>query len=318
MRAMKTLLKLLGALLVLLAAAIGGFAALNWAPDRPVSELAARWAPPPSMFVDVAGMQVHLRDEGPREDPVPLVLLHGTSASLHTWEGWTQALKDQRRVIRFDMPGFGLTGPNPSGDYTIDAYVAFTVAMLDKLGVKRCVLGGNSFGGYVAWTTALLHPERVDRLILVDAGGYPYQSQSVPIGFRIARIPVLNRLVRNILPRKVIVDSVTNVYGDPGKVTPDLVDRYFDLTTREGNRHALAERFRQAKNGAYSERVKEIKAPALILWGAKDRLIPGEVGERFHRDIAGSELIVLDGLGHVPQEEDTARTVAAVKKFLSL
>jgi len=315
---MKKLLQWLATLAVGLAVLVTGFIAWNWAPDRPAAELAARWAPAPSVFVDVAGMQVHLRDEGPKDDALPLVLLHGTSSSLHTWEGWAQALRGSKRVIRFDMPGFGLTGPSPSGTYTLESYVSFVIAMLDKLGVQRCVLVGNSFGGNVSWLTALLHPERVDRLILVDAGGYVYKSQSVPIGFRLARIPGLNEIFRNILPRNVIAGSVASVYGDPSKITPELVDRYYDLTTREGNRHALVERFRQAVPGAYSERIKELKLPTLILWGARDQLIPPSVGARFHQDIAGSDYQVLDGLGHVPQEEDPARTVALVKKFLGL
>src|ERR1700722_8575502 len=176
---------------VLLAAA---FVAINWAPDRPVSALTARWAPPPSVFIEVAGMKVHMRDEGARDDPSPIVLLHGTAASLHTWEGWVQALKGRRRVIRFDLPGFGLTGPSPDENYTIENYIRFIAAMLDKLGVPHCVLGGNSFGGYVAWATALAQPGRVDKLILVDAGGYWISTTTLPLGFRVAQWPGFNRI----------------------------------------------------------------------------------------------------------------------------
>lgn len=294
-----------------------GFVALNWAPDRPVSELEARWAAPPSMFVEVSGMRVHVRDEGPRDDPMPIVLLHGTSASLHTWQGWADALKGERRVIRFDLPGFGLTGPTPDGNYTMDAYVRFVIAMLDRLGVRRAVLAGNSFGGNVAWATALAAPDRVAKLVLVDSAGYPMNPKSVPIGFRIARLPVLNRLGEVALPRRVIESSVRNVYGDPDKVTPELVDLYYDITVREGNRRALAQRWQQAPSGENPERIREIKVPTLILWGALDRLIPPEDGAQFQRDIAGSRLVVFGDLGHVPHEEDPARTVAVLKRFLS-
>jgi len=296
---------------------VAGYAATNWAPDRPVAELKTRWAPPPSMFVDVAGMQVHVRDEGPRDDPTPIVLLHGTSASLHTWQGWADALKGERRVIRFDLPGFGLTGPTPDGKYTMDAYVRFVLAVLDRLGVPRAVLAGNSFGGNVAWATALAQPDRVAKLVLVDSAGYPMNPKSVPIGFRIARLPVLNRAAEVVLPRRVIESSVRNVYGDPDKVTPELVDLYYDITVREGNRRALAERWRQAPAGKDPERIREVKVPTLILWGALDRLIPPEDGAQFQRDIAGSRLVVFGDLGHVPHEEDPARTVAVVKGFLA-
>jgi pimeloyl-ACP methyl ester carboxylesterase len=308
--------KILAGVLLLVAGAIG--AAFNaWrVPDQPVSALQAKWAPSPSQFIAVRGMQVHVRDEGPRDDPMPIVLLHGTGASLHTWDGWTRELIRNRRVIRFDLPGFGLTGPSPDGVYSIESYVDTVVALADALHVQRFVVAGNSLGGYVAWATAVLHPERVDRLILVDAAGYPFQSQSVPLAFRIARTPLLNVLMRDVLPRGVVERSLRDVYGDPTKVTPDLVDRYFDLASRAGNRAALVARFDQAKPGSLAERVPEIQVPTLILWGGKDRLIPLEFGERFARDIRGSRLVMFDSLGHVPHEEDPARTVAAVLPFI--
>jgi pimeloyl-ACP methyl ester carboxylesterase len=312
---MKLLLKIIVGALALLAAVVGAYVAVNWAPDRPVEELKARWAPPPSQFVDIAGLQVHLRDEGPRDDPSPIVLLHGTSASLHTWDGWVAGLKDRRRVIRYDMHGFGLTGPAPDGVYTIESYARRFAAVLDALGVQRCVLAGNSLGGYVAWAAALAHADRVERLILVDAGGYEYRSQSVPLGFRIARSP-LGHLIRNVLPRSVIESSVRNVYGDPSKVTPELVDRYYDLTTRAGNRQALRARFQQTQPGALAQRIPELPMPTLILWGGRDRLIPPEFGRRFDQEIPDSRLVMFDELGHVPHEEDPARTLAPVREFL--
>lgn len=311
---MRVLAAIAGALALLIAAVV----AATWAPDRPVEELKARWAPSPSVFLDIAGMQVYVRDEGPPNDPSPIVLIHGTSASLHTWEGWAEALKGRRRVIRFDLPGFGLTGPAPDGRYTIESYVQFTTAMLDKLGVKRFVIGGNSLGGNVAWASALALPGRVEKLILVDAGGYPFTSTSVPIGFRLARLPVVNRLLGSLLSRRLIEASVKNVYGDPGKVTPELVDRYYELNLREGNRRALVQRFEQSDFGAQAYRIRDLKLPTLILWGGRDRLIPPANAERFQRDIAGSERVMFDDLGHVPHEEDPARTVAAVKRFLGL
>jgi pimeloyl-ACP methyl ester carboxylesterase len=292
--------------------------AASWAPDKPVASLTAQYAPPPSQFVEVEGMQVHVRDEGPRNDPEPIVLLHGTSASLHTWEGWATALKGQRRVIRFDLPGFGLTGPFPDNDYSMQHYVKFTLELLGKLDAPRVVLAGNSFGGQVAWETAATAPAHVAKLVLVDAGGYPLNSTSVPIGFRIARTPGLNKVMEFTLPRHMIEASVRNVYGDPSKVTPELVSRYYDLTLRAGNRHALAERFKQAPSGTDVEQIKTLHMPTLILWGKKDNLIPLASADRFHADIADSQEVVLDGLGHVPHEEDPAASVLVLKRFLGM
>jgi len=314
---MRRVFKLVGWLFLLLVVAAVIFIVVNRVPDRSVEELKARWAQSPSQFVEIAGMQVHLRDEGPREDSMPIVFLHGTSSSLHTWDGWVNALKDEHRVIRFDMPAFGLTGPSPDNNYTIENYSRIVVAVLDNLQIDHCVLAGNSLGGYVAWATAVLHPGRVERLILIDASGYPYQAQSVPIGFKIARIPVLNRLMEEVLPRGIVESSVKNVYGNPSLVTPELIDRYFDLTTRAGNRQALVERFRQTQPGSLAKLVPELKLPTLILWGGRDRLIPPDIGDRFHKEIVGSKLVHFNELGHVPQEEDPTRTVAALKEFLA-
>ena len=314
-------MRLIGKGLALVLAAVVFFTlvglVLTWAPDKPVSELKARWAQAPSQFVAVAGMQVHLRDEGPRDDPTPIVLLHGTSASLHTWQSWTEALRGQRRVIRFDLPGFALTGPHPQDDYSIDAYARFVVAVLDQLGVQKVVLGGNSLGGQIAWATAAANPDRVAQLVLVDSAGYPFEPKSIPIGFKIARIPALASLMQTTLPRGMVESSVRNVYGDPAKVTPELVDLYYDMTVREGNRRALGKRLAQPMASA-PERIASLKMPTLIIWGGQDRLIPPDNAAKFAKDIAGSELVMFDALGHVPHEEDPAATVAAVKKFLGM
>jgi pimeloyl-ACP methyl ester carboxylesterase len=316
------LLRAFGVLLLLTTLAI----ALSRAPDRSAESLVARWAPPPSDFIEVQGQVVHLRDEGPRNDPLPIVLLHGTSASLHTWDGWAAALKGQRRVIRFDLPGFGLTGPwsdsfngaYPHALYEGDAYARFTLALLDALQVQRAVLAGNSLGGEVAWRAAFLAPQRVAGLVLVDASGPPFTPLLVPLGFRVARIPVLNRAMEFLLPRPLVARSVAEVYGNPARVSEELVDRYYELTLREGNRRALSTRLQHLQSGEDAQRIATLKLPTLVLWGGRDRLIPPSVGQQFKRQIAGSQLQVFDALGHVPQEEDPAATVAAVKVFLGL
>ncbi|MGA4319784.1 alpha/beta fold hydrolase [Ectopseudomonas hydrolytica] len=314
---MKRLAHVLLGLLLVFGLTLAGFVALNWAPDRPLDELQARWAPPPSQFVELDGLSVHLRDQGRRDDPEPIVLLHGTSASLHTWEGWVTELAKQRRVISLDLPGFGLTGPFPDGDYRLERYTGFLLTLLDRLQVPRAVLVGNSFGGQLAWRFALAHPERSARLVLVDAAGYPRNAESVPIGFRLAGVPALAPVMSRLLPRAMIESSLRNVYGDPDKVDDELVERYYQLTLREGNRQALRQRFAQAPSGELHERIGELQLPTLIIWGGRDRLIPPDNAERFAADIAGSQLVLFDDLGHVPQEEDPQRTVAVLLAFLA-
>ncbi|MCB5226958.1 alpha/beta hydrolase [Alishewanella sp. 16-MA] len=314
---MRLLMRLVGALCLVLVIGIAIYMALYREPDRSVEQLRVRWAPAPSQFVDVAGMQLHLRDEGPRGDPTPIVLIHGTSSSLHTWDGWVNALKDERRVIRFDLPGFGLTGPSADNNYSIENYARIVIALLDELQLEQVVIAGNSLGGNVAWATAVLYPQRIKKLVLVDAIGYPNQAQSVPIGFTIARIPLLNKLMEQVLPRSVIESSVKNVYGDPALVTAELIDRYFELTTRAGNRQALSQRLRQTQTESLVNRIKDLKLPTLIIWGDRDRLIPPAMAVRFHQDIVGSQLVRFNRLGHVPQEEDPSSTVTVFKQFLA-
>lgn len=292
----------------------------TWAPDRPLEDLQSRWTLPSSQFLTINGQLVHLSDEGPRDDPEPLVLLHGMSASLHTWGDWAELLKKEHRVIRFDLPAFGLTGPNAERDYSVKTNVALVEGLVNALGVQRFAIGGNSLGGLIALESAAAMPHRVRRLILVDSAGYPLSPQSIPLGFKIATTPGLRRLAEAVLPRGVVESSLRNVYGDPGKVKPALVDRYYELALRVGNRQALGDRFDQLQSvdlEKLGNTIRGLKLATLILWGGKDRLIPVENGRRFAADIQGSQLIVFDDLGHVPQEEDAQRTVQFVRKFLN-
>lgn len=297
--------------------ALGIYVGYNWAPNVSVDSLKAKYAPPPSQFIAVNGLLLHVRDEGPRDDPTPIVLLHGTSSSLHTWQGWVDSLKATRRVIRFDLPGFGLTGPSKDNDYRMPALVNAVIGVMDALGAKRVVLGGNSLGGGIAWHVAVAHSERVERLVLVDAVGYPFASESVPIGFRLARTPVLRQLTKRLLPRSVVENSVRNVFGDPSRVTPELVQRYYDISRREGNRAALIARFQQDKADVDTTAIRTIAQPTLILWGGNDHLIPPSNAVRFGRDIPGSKVVMFPALGHVPHEEDPAATYKALKAFLA-
>ncbi len=304
-------LKAAGILLMLAAA---GFA-VSKAPDRSLESLVPRWAPPPSDFIELDGQLVHYRDQGPASDPLPLVLLHGTGASLHTWEAWATALSPTRRVLSFDLPGFGLTGPAADGDYRDARYVAFTRQLLARLGVGRAIVAGNSLGGAIAWQLALADPGRVAGLVLIDAAGHEVVPESVPLGFRLAQVPVLREGMRWVLPRRAVEDSVMSVYGNPARVSPALVDRYYELTLREGNRQALMQRMDQLAAGPV-ERLADLRVPTLILWGGRDRLIPPRWGEAFHEAIPGSRLVLFSDLGHVPQEEDPAATLAALRDWL--
>lgn len=284
--------------------------------DKSLAELTPAYAPAPSAFVEINGMQVHYRDEGDPADTLPLVLIHGTAASLHTFEMWAAALKQKKRVVRMDLPAFGLTGPFPNRDYSMDHYLEFLEGFLNARGIRRCILGGNSLGGQIAWEFTLKKPEMVDKLLLIDAAGYPLQSASVPIGFRIARTPYLSAVMTFITPRSMVQSSVENVYADKSKVSEDLVTRYFDLTLRAGNRQALVDRMNTVYDTTRVQRVKNIQQPTLVLWGAQDQLIPLRSAYRFHNDLPNDTLVILNNAGHVPMEESPTESLNAVLYFL--
>ncbi len=313
---MKTISKLLKYFFLLLFVTLVGFCALNWRNDLPMSELKQKYTNSESEFMEIDGMQVHYRDEGNVLDSIPLVLIHGTGASLHTWEKWVKSLKANHRIITFDLPAYGLTGPNATGDYSQDYYVSFVDKLLTKLSVKKCVLGGNSLGGSITWAYALAHPTRVQKMILIDAGGYPMTSKSVPIAFQLAKMPVLSSLFKYVTPRSVIEKSIRNVYVHDERISDELINRYYDLALREGNRKAFIDRMKISIISDKYLKINTLIIPTLIIWGKKDGLIPITVGEKFHQDLANDTMVVFEDLGHTPMEEDPESTVKAVVDFL--
>jgi pimeloyl-ACP methyl ester carboxylesterase len=308
---------------ILLFILLFGFFALIiifWKNDLSLDYLKTKYANKESEFMSINGIQVHFRDQGPVTDSLPLVLIHGTGASLHTWEPWVAELIATKRIVTFDLPAYGLTGPNANHDYSQKAYVDLLDSLLIKLKINRCILGGNSLGGSVSWNYAIQHAEKIKKLILIDAGGYPLNSTSVPIAFKLAKVPILNNLLEKITPRSMVESSVKNVYFDPKKVSNELIDRYFELTLREGNRRAFKERMASSKNtiskNNTSQLIKTIKVPTLVLWGDHDQLIPVASAYKFHEDLPNDTLVILKNLGHVPMEEDPKASIMAVKEFI--
>lgn len=305
---MKYLLRAILVALMLL----GVVAAVFYRSDIPVEELKLKYTDSASQFIDIYGMPVHYKVEG--SGPV-LVLIHGTASSLHTWDGWVAELKNDFTLVRMDLPAFGLTGPNADNDYSIERYTNFIHALMGKLGYSKFSLAGNSLGGRIAWSYTVAYPNEVDKLILIDASGYPKETKDISFAFRMGTTPVLKKLMEYISPRSLFVKSINEVYGDDSKVTDELVDRYYELGLRTGNRKALVARMNQAMLFDTSA-ITTITAPTLILWGEQDIWIPLEDGERFHRDIRSSVLKTYSGVGHVPMEEIPKISAADARSFL--
>lgn len=301
------------ALLALAAAALFAFRT----PGTDPAAMRAKYGGPPSQFVDLGGgLTVHLRDTGPRGAPV-LILLHGSNASLHTWEPWAARLGTRYRVIRYDQIGHGLTGPNPDGDYSVDAFVRMLDRVRARLGIDRFVLAGNSMGGGIALRYAMAHPGRVRGLILVDAAGAPPPADyTPPLAFRIARTPGLRDLAAMVTPRSLLRDTLSAAFTDQSFVNDRSVDLYWELLRYPGNRAATIARFATPDARTPVAAFAALSMPVLILWGADDRLIPLASGQWLAAHIPNSQLIVYPHTGHAPMEEAADKSALDVYRLI--
>jgi pimeloyl-ACP methyl ester carboxylesterase len=312
-RILRGLVIAIAVLAIILAGAIFAYSD----PDVSAVELEAQYGVQPSQYLELpSGARVHVRDRGPRDGQV-LVLVHGSNAALFTWEPWVTRLQNDFRVIALDMPGHGLTGPIPSEDYGQKSMADVTVGTLNALGVGQFAIGGNSMGAGVAARVTLEYPDRVTKLILVDGGGMPSKLPREPgVGFRIARLPVINNVMRWVSPRNIFESSLKTAIYDDALVTPAMVDMYWRLNRREGNRAASLKRFQSSWDTYNADNMSKITQPTLILWGDKDTLIPPDSGEAARDAIKGSQLVIYKNIGHIPMEETPDASAADVKAFL--
>ena len=292
-----------------------GFGAL------PLERLKSRYgnAANGSRYIELDGFNLHYRDEGSRDKPA-LVLIHGVVASLHTWDDWLPAFAADYRVIRFDVPGFGLTGPARDGVYSAERMIKVFGLLLDYLGVNKASIVGNSLGGYIAWNFALAQPQRVEKLVLIDPAGY--HMHKVPWMIAAAALPGATVAMPLWMPRALIAQGIKEVYGEPARIKPGVVDRYNDLTRRPGNRRAMMDIFRVLlkvnKEELYgtAARVAQIQAPTLLLWGERDRWISPKHVPLWQRDLPGIQVKTYPGVGHIPMEEIPQQSAADALRFL--
>lgn len=298
-------------LIILLTFAIGN----SIYADISVEDLKKEYTNEQSQFIEVDEINVHFRDEG---EGFPIVLIHGTAASLHTWDAWTDELKKTNRVIRMDLPAFGITGPNKNADYSIEAYTTFLHSFLEKLKLEKFHLAGNSLGGNIAWNYTADYPSKVEKLILVDASGLP-TNKSQPAIFKMAKTPILNSLFLYITPRFLIKKNIEEVYEDDSKITDELINRYHKMALRVGNRKAFIDRAKtdfKLDTQVNLEKLKSIQTPTLLIWGAKDLWIPIANGIRMNEILVNSKLEVLENSGHVPMEENPKESLKLMNDFL--
>ena len=299
---MVKIFKILGWVLGIIFSILLVFVGIVGESDLSLEEMKPKYANQESEFMPLMGMDVHFRDEGNPNDSIPVLLIHGMSSSLHTFDSVTVDLKKNHRVISLDMPAFGLTGPNPENTYSLDYYAQFLEEFRKKLNIEKWSLAGNSLGGAIAWNYAVDFPNRVHRLVLIDAAGYPKLNEKGSLGFKIASTPIINNLMLYVTPKSLVRESLMSIYHDPKIVTDEQVERFHDVAIRAGNRAAVLSIFKSGFKADYLK-IKRVAAPTLILWGDKDKLIDVENVQSFKKDIKNSQSVIFPNVGHVPMEE---------------
>lgn len=320
---MRWILALIG-----LAALIGGGAYLALKrPDIPYETLAAHYESAASRYIDLpGGVHMHYRDEGAADAPT-ILLIHGFSASLQTWEPWVQRLAtgDDRindyRVVSLDLPGHGLTRAPAGYQASIEGYRDLVAAFVEARGLEHFALAGNSMGGHVAWEYALAHPDQVTALILVDSAGWPEprtDADGGPIIFKLLRNPMIGPVIRDLDNTRLIRQGLESAFVDTSLVNDAMVARYADLSRAPGHRDILLQLTLGNRPRPYAtpERLAALAMPVLIMHGAQDRLIPVENAHRFKDAIPNAQIIVYDNVGHAPQEEHPDESAMAVHEFL--
>jgi pimeloyl-ACP methyl ester carboxylesterase len=297
-------------LLLLLALLAAGW--WLYVPDEDRAALERRWAGAPSQFVEVAGIRLHLRDTGPRDAPA-IILLHGFASSLHAWEGWAPALEARYRMIRIDLPGFGLTGADPAADYSDARAHGIVMALMDRLGLRRATLLGSSMGGRIAWSFAAAHPERTDRLVLLAPDGFA--SPGIEYG-QAGKVPLMLRALPYVLPDAMLRPSIAPAYAQPERIPEEVFQRYRAMMLAPGVRQAIVDRTGGHMLQPPEPLLGRIQAPTLLLWGDQDRMVPPSNARDYLREIPDARLVVLPGVAHVPMEEAPEESVAVVMAFL--
>ena len=301
---------------------VGIFIYAAWTPDIPHDVLAEKYATGASDFIDLpSGATAHYRMQGNREGQT-LLLLHGSNASLHTWEPWVSELADDFFIITVDLPGHGLTGPIPSDDYTYDSMSSFLKEFTEVLELPPFALGGNSMGGGVTLDYTLKHPDDVTHMILVDAAGIKPPPETAedtdyPLAFKLAGRWYTSWILENITPRSLAAEGLRKSTSVQSFITESMVDRYWELARHPGNRRATGLRFAwYRENGSRELDITRITIPALIIWGDEDKLIRVGTAHAMHEQLANSKLKVFEGVGHLPMEEVPTESAAEVRAFL--
>jgi len=298
---------------LVLVAIAAGIAACFFRLNVDPAALEAKYAADPAArFVVAGGIRFHFTDRG--QGPV-IVLVHGQSANFTAWEYAARLLAADHRVINIDLPGHGLTGPDPATHYSLQGLAASLDALVTTLGVDHFALAGNSLGGGVAEEYALAHPQKLTALVLVDPLGAPMLGP-IPVAFALQTIPVVGPLVHWFTPQWMVRPVLATTFGDPSRLTDAQSEAFYELLLRAGNRDAQYMTLLGAMEATLPARISAITTPTLLLWGDRDTWISPARAAWFADHVPGIGVRMLAGLGHQPMMEDPQTVVAAMEAFL--
>jgi pimeloyl-ACP methyl ester carboxylesterase len=250
----------------------------------------------------------------------PLLLIHGYGAAIWVWEKQIDILSQSHRVYALDLIGHGFSD-RPKIPYTPETYIYFLRDFMDKVGMEKATLIGNSMGGGIAWAVAVLFPERVNRLVLIDCAPPDVLGQVKNESFRmlvaIKDIPYLPYLIfsgggKNSLKR-ILQECVSNI----NLITPEILNRQYQLSKMKGSSWALYSTFRNAEGAMeFKGKLSQIHHPTLLLWGEEDQVFSPSVGKSLHQEIVGSKFQLIEKSGHIPMWETPDKVNHAILSFL--
>lgn len=290
----------------------------SYAPDTDKSEMIAKYGGEQANFVQMAdGANIHYRDQGPK-DASAIIMIHGMSSHLQTWEPLIEELGDNYRILSLDLPGFGLTGSNPTRQYGPEVYTEAVLTVMNTANIDRAVVIGNSMGGWTAWRMGLSHPERINGLVLLNPWGAPGEgNEKSNLAFKLMASPIGKALMPHFTPRSIVKQSVLQTVERDDIVTPEMVDRYYELTRFPGNRQASLDAMEASDDLSAWENIHKLKMPVLILWGREDQLIDVSRSEQFADALGTDKIVIYEGVGHLPMEEVPADVARDIKLWWS-
>jgi len=260
----------------------------SYAPDTDKDEMLIKYGGQQANFVQMeSGANIHYRDQGSKDLPA-MVMIHGMSSHLQTWEPLIAEMGDDYRIISLDLPGFGITGPNPTGEYGPEIYTEAVVTVMNAAKIKKATIVGNSMGGWTAWRMGLSHPNRVEGLVLISPFGAPGENKEQGnLAFKLMASPIGKALMPHFTPRSIVKQSVLQTVERDEIVTKEMVDRYYHLTRFPGNRQASLDAMETITDLSNWSKIGTLKTPTLIIWGREDRLIDVSRSEQFAAELLG-------------------------------